>query len=95
MAEFSKQYVERQFEDPEFAWDFDIEEIGKDLQNDHIHPMICEGYGFLGVFKNQKGEIELAFEHPTEDLGLEMVPYDQLDKRYREGSLPWQRMKGV
>ena len=94
MADYSKEFVDKHFEDPQFSWDFEIAEIGASLEKDHIYPVICEGYGFLGIYRDSEGMLELVFEHPTDDLGVEMVPLDELDKRYVESSLPWQRMRG-
>lgn len=94
MADFSKEYVERQFEDPQFPWDFEIEKIGKDLYRDHVYPVICEGYGFVAIYKNKEGKIQLAFDNPKEDIGLEMVDLEDLDERYKQKSLPWQKMVG-
>jgi hypothetical protein len=91
MADFSKQYIERQFEDPQFPWDFDISEIGNGLENDHIHPIICEGYGFIGVYKSTDGKVQLAFDNPMAEFDLEMVDLEDLDRRYEEHSLPWQK----
>jgi len=59
MAEFSKQYAEH--DDRDFGWDFDILEVADQLENGYCTPMICEGYGFIGIAKNESGEIELAF----------------------------------
>lgn len=60
MAEFSKQYVERN--DSEFdAWDFDILEIAEELEPNHYTSIICEGFGFTAIGKDENGEIILAF----------------------------------
>jgi hypothetical protein len=59
MAEFSKQYCERKF--PEMPGDFDILEMAKDLSNGNYVPMICEGYGFIAIGKDETGSIVLAF----------------------------------
>jgi len=60
MAEFSKQYTQRP--DSEFdQWDFDILEIAKDLSSGFYTPIICEGFGFIGIGKDDDGEIILAF----------------------------------
>ena len=39
MAEFSKQYCE--LYDPEFPWDFDIEEFAEGIPKGHYKPIIC------------------------------------------------------
>lgn len=53
MAEFSKQYCELK---PELGLrpDFDVLEVFKTLKEDYMSPMICEGFGFLGI-GNVKG----------------------------------------
>lgn len=66
MAEFSKQYCEHT--DSEMPWDFDILEIAKDLPNGHYLPIICEGYSFIAIGKDEEGSILLAFpedDNPT------------------------------
>ena len=59
MADFSKQWCE--INDPEMPCDFDIlEEFGKLPKNNYI-PIICEGFGFLGIGKTSDGKIQLYF----------------------------------
>ena len=67
MAEFSKQYCEKH--DFDFNHDFDIFEIADGLQNEHYTSIICEGFGFIAIGKNESGEIIVAMpiEEPTED----------------------------
>lgn len=60
MAEFSKQYVQN-FESEIGGWDFDIEEIASNLEPEHYTPIICEGFGFIAIGKNEKSEIILGF----------------------------------
>jgi len=70
MAEFSKQWVE--INDPEFGWDFDIEEIVNQLKPNHYVPIICEGFGFIAIGKDNKNEIMLAMptgEFETDEDG--------------------------
>lgn len=68
MAEFSKQYVQN-FEMIDGGYDFDIEEIAKDLEPSESIKMICEGFGFTWISKNNKGEIILVFpNYETEDF---------------------------
>ena len=64
MADFSKQYCE--INDPEFPWDFDIEEISRDLKPGYYVNYICEGFGFTSIGKDTDGNIILYF--PDEDL---------------------------
>jgi len=62
MAEFSKQYIENFNMD--WGYDFDIiEEFNKLKDNTYI-PMICEGYGFVGIGKlNNSSEPSLLFDY--------------------------------
>ena len=61
MAEFSKQWAEKQ--DPEFPWDFDITEIIETLEPNHYISIICEGYGFVAIAKDKDQNI--LFGIPT------------------------------
>lgn len=59
MAEFSKQWAE--INDPEFPWDFDIEKEAETIPPGHYKPMICEGFGFTAISKEQDGTTMLYF----------------------------------
>jgi hypothetical protein len=61
MADFSKQYCELVF--PEMEPDFDILEISETLKNGEATPIICEGFGFIAIGKNEDGEVILAFRN--------------------------------
>ena len=74
MAEFSKQYVEQ--DDRDFGWDFDILEVAKSLDNGYSIPVICEGFGFIGIAKNKEGEIELAFRDEAGEINWK--PYHKV-----------------
>lgn len=58
MAEFSKQYCEKN--DFDFSHDFDINEVADGLTNGHYTSIICEGYGFIAIGKDDTGKIILA-----------------------------------
>jgi len=58
MAEFCKQWAE--INDPEGGWDFDIEEISNQLEPNHYIPIICEGFGFIAIGKDNENKITLA-----------------------------------
>jgi hypothetical protein len=76
MAEFSKQYCE--IYDEDFPWDFDIEEIADTIPKGHYKPMICEGFGFLGIGVDLNGNIEILVTNPKDES-----KYVQLDyKKY-------------
>lgn len=65
MAEFSKQYCDKY--DPDMGWDFDIEEMAKELGRESCIPMICEGFGSIWIGKNTEGLIELGFSATYKD----------------------------
>ena len=59
MAEFSKQWVEKN--DPEMGWDFDIEAIASEMPNSTMTDYyLCEGFGVVAIGKDESGEIQLA-----------------------------------
>lgn len=95
MAEYSKEFVLAHFEDPEFPWDFCIEDISKTLQPEEYVPMICEGYGFLGIYLTAEGGISLIYVVREVEDGqeIEAINIADLDRRYNERSLPWQKDK--
>jgi hypothetical protein len=66
MAEFSKQYCELHM--PEFLpGDFDICEIANGMDPNYYVSHICEGFGFVAIAKNDKGDILLAIPHGYSD----------------------------
>lgn len=87
MADYSKQFVEGQLMDEQFGWDFDIEDLAKELEERHMIPVICEGYGFIGILRLD-GKIQLLFEDENSEDGAELVPLEDLDRRFDERSLP-------
>ena len=59
MAEFSKQWVEKN--DPEMGWDFDIEAIASEMSNSTMTSYyICEGFSSIAIGKDDNGEIHLG-----------------------------------
>ena len=77
MADFSKQWAE--LYDPEFPWDFDIEEIAKDLHKGNYYPIICEGFGFTAIAKSpNQGKIMIAFPIKEENVNeIEWKDYEE------------------
>ena len=73
MAEFSKQYCE--IYDEDFPWDFDIEEIADTIPKGHYKPIICEGFGFLGIGVDLNGQIEILLEDHTDESKYVVVDY--------------------
>ena len=65
MADFSKQWCD--LNDPKLPHDFDILEIAEGLEPGHYTPVICEGFGFTAVAKNDEGQILLAMPTETYD----------------------------
>jgi len=60
MAEFSKQYCE--VWDNGFPYDFDIEKVAKNLEKGNYYPIICEGFGFHAIGKDDNGNTLLGFK---------------------------------
>jgi len=58
VAEFSREYCESY--DFEGFSDFSVEEIFEGLEEGYYFPIICEGYGFLGISR-RGGECHVAF----------------------------------
>ncbi|CAB4138486.1 hypothetical protein UFOVP331_66 [uncultured Caudovirales phage] len=69
MADFSKQWCE--FNDPEMPSDFDILEEANKLEPNNYIPMICEGYGFIAIGKNEHDDIMLAFRDNKDNIKWE------------------------
>ena len=67
MAEFSKQYCENSIDMKDHPGDFDILEIADGLDNGFYTSIICEGYGFLAIGKNEKGDIMLGMPEKNSD----------------------------
>jgi hypothetical protein len=72
MAEFSKQYVQN-FESEIGGWDFDIEEIAKDLEPEHYTPYICEGFGFVAIGKDENHKIILGFRNSQDEIDWKTI----------------------
>ena len=70
MAEFCKQWA--QINDPEGGWDFDFEEVSNQLDPNHYVPMICEGFGFIAIGRDENYNVLLAIptgEFETDEDG--------------------------
>jgi hypothetical protein len=73
MAEFSKQYVQN-FETEIGGWDFDIEEIAEELEPNQAISMICEGFGFSWISKNNEGDTLLIFvNHSSGEINFKTL----------------------
>lgn len=72
MAEFSKQWTEQN--DPEFPHDFDILEVADSLEPGYCVPLICEGFGFAAIGKDENGDVFLGM--PTGNYSDEGVEVD-------------------
>ena len=73
MAEFSKQYCE--IYDEDFPWDFDIEVEAEAIPKGYYKPMICEGFGFLGIGVDIDGNIEVFLPDPKDETKYVQVDY--------------------
>lgn len=70
MAEFCKQWA--QMYDPEGGWDFCIEEVSNQLDPNYYVPMICEGFGFIAIGRDENYNVLLAIptgETETDENG--------------------------
>jgi hypothetical protein len=77
MADFSKQWCEQNnFGMP---GDFDILEEAEALNPNSYIDIICEGYGFNAIAKDEKSNILLAF-HNYQDGTTKWIPYNQIVK---------------
>ena len=83
MAEFSKQWAEKH--DPEFGHDFDILEIANTLEPNYYTSIICEGYGFIAIGKDEHNNIILAMPTGHSEQDEEGNYYDDVVwKSYEE-----------
>ena len=85
MAEFSKQYCE--IYDEDFPWDFDIEAEAETIPKGHYKPMICEGFGFLGIGVDLNGNIEILLTNPKDET--KSPGFIDLDSIIRETATPY------
>jgi hypothetical protein len=66
MAEFSKEYcIERNMG---FQGDFSIEEEFNQLEKDNCTGIICEGYGFIAIARNQEDQCLVAYRDADDDI---------------------------
>ncbi len=78
MAEFSKEYIEKYHDPEDWGFDFSIMDEFNELQEGHYIGIICEGYGFIGICK-ENGECKLIFGKGEE---VEYIKLDDLDDYY-------------
>lgn len=90
MAEFSKQYCE--IYEPDLDWDFDIEEEVSNIPKGHYKPIICEGFGFLGIGVRMDGTITIliddsdgSYENSGAVRQVEYKKYIELHKSKSQG----------
>jgi hypothetical protein len=69
MADFSKQWCE--VNDPDMPHDFDILEEANNLEPNHYISMICEGFGFVAIAKDEHNNIMLAFQDDENNITWE------------------------
>lgn len=66
MAEFSKEYcIEKNME---FQGDFSVEEEFNHLEKDNYTGMICEGYGFIAIARNQEDQCLVAYRDADDGI---------------------------
>ena len=78
MADFSKQWCN--INDPDMPYDFDILEEFHKLPKNHYIPLICEGFGFLAIMRDENDVCLLAVDDDSIEEGVIWVPYTQLIK---------------
>lgn len=80
MADFSKQYCEST--DFGLEGDFDILEEADKLKPNSYTSIICEGYGFVGIAKDENNNILLAMPSYYVDTEQEIkwTPYSDVVK---------------
>ena len=76
MAEFCKQWAE--INDPEGGWDFDIEEVSNQLDPNHYVPMICEGFGFIAIGRDENYNVLLAIPTGEFETDEDGQTFDQI-----------------
>ena len=69
MAEFSKQYCEKYDLAMLPYTDFDLEEILDSMPNCSYRAIICEGFGFTGIEKDEDGKPFCLFGSEWEGRG--------------------------
>jgi hypothetical protein len=77
MADFSKQWCE--INDPSMPGDFDILEEANKLNPNSYIPMICEGFGFTAIAKDETNEILLAMKDWSTDTTI-WLSYNEVIK---------------
>jgi len=66
MAEYSKEYcIERNMG---FQGDFSIEEEFNKLEKDNDIGIVCEGYGFIAIARNQENQCLVAYRDADDGI---------------------------
>jgi len=73
----SKQWAKSQ---KGVMWDFDILEEANNLKPEHYIPIICLGYGFIAISKDEYGGIHLAFPDKEGTNGVNWIDYNEIVK---------------
>jgi hypothetical protein len=76
MAEFSKQWCD--MHDPKWPWDFDLDEEFNNMQPGEWGPLICEGFGFVGILKQLDGSKYCLFVDYKSRTEIKEVSYEAL-----------------
>jgi len=79
MSEFSKEYCLKHRK--EFIGDFSILEEYKKLEKDEYISVICEGYGFIGILKEDD---ICKLIYTDDDDKLITISYDELESKYKD-----------
>lgn len=87
MAEYSLQFWELNL-DKNIKPDFDILKVAETLQPNESIAQIDEGFGFVGIGKDENGQIFLAMPAGQNEDGEDLIvwtPYEEIinDPKYR------------
>jgi hypothetical protein len=80
MADFSKQYCEKY--DPDMTGDFDIDEVFDEMPISSFKPIICEGFGFFGLHKDDDGKRYCLFGDDWAHIPYEEIT-DETHLKYK------------
>ena len=78
MADFSKEWC-KSYDEGGMNGDFSVMDIFKDLKEGYYYPIICEGYGFVAIRK-QEGICEVAYTTNMETGSVVWKNFDEIDE---------------
>ena len=81
MAFFSKQWCDT-YDPGGIPWDFDILKVANTLGENEKINVICEGYGFESIMKDDSGNVFLYMQNDSNRDLKEWVHIEKLDEYY-------------